>query len=275
MAEILDGKKIAEELILELKEKRKSIKGDIKLGIVLIGDNPASASYVEQKQKAGTTLGIKVQIFKYVKDISTKKLRSEVGLICRKPNMRGVIVQLPLPKSINTRSVVNAILPSVDVDMLSEKSVGTIYANKNNMLPPTIASILTLFEKYNIDLAGKTVAVVGYGLLVGKPASTILANRGVTILNIQKSTKEREKLLQMADIIITGVGKPNTIMPNMVKEGAVIIDAGFFREEGRVVGDVNSEVYEKCSFYSPVPDGVGVLTVVKLFENLLSIKKAP
>ena len=186
--------------------------------------------------------------------------------------MKGVIVQLPLPKTINTRSVINAILPKVDIDLLSEKSAGEIYTNKNKLLPPTIGSILTLCEKYNISIEDKVFAIVGYGLLVGKPVSTILANRGVTILNIQKNTKEPDKLLRMADVIITGVGKPKTIKKDMVKDGVVVIDAGFFRDNDKVIGDVSPDVYDKCSFYSPVPDGVGVLTVAKLFENLFNIQ---
>ena len=271
MAEILDGKKISEEIVEKLKQKRHSIKGVVKLGIVLVGDNPASLSYVQQKKKMGEDIGVKVEVFEYDKNISTKKLRKEVGMICRKSDMKGVIVQLPLPKSINTRAVVNAILPQVDVDLLSAKYVGEIYTNKNKLLPPTIASILTLCEKYDIDINNKVAGVVGYGILVGKPASVILGNMGITVLNIQENTKNPKEILQLADIIITGVGKPNTIKKDMVKGGAVVLDAGFSKAGDKIVGDVSSDVYKKCSYYSPVPDGIGILTVAKLFENLFDI----
>ncbi|MYE37905.1 MAG: bifunctional 5,10-methylenetetrahydrofolate dehydrogenase/5,10-methenyltetrahydrofolate cyclohydrolase [Candidatus Spechtbacteria bacterium SB0662_bin_43] len=271
MTRILDGKTVSEHLIADLKKRRAAIQHPMRLGIVLVGENPASLAYVEQKQKVGRSIGIRVDVFQYSTTTSTRALRRAVGTVCRKPHMCGVIVQLPLPQHVNTQSVLNAILPHLDVDVLSATSLGRMYTGTLPILPPTIASINALLEHYAIPTAGKTIAIVGYGRLVGKPATLFFAQKKATVLVIQSNTKDAPSLIQTADIIITGTGKPGTIQKEMIKKGATLLDAGFSYHNNTTTGDIHKDAYQNASFYSPVPGGIGALTVAYLFDNMLTL----
>jgi methylenetetrahydrofolate dehydrogenase (NADP+)/methenyltetrahydrofolate cyclohydrolase len=273
MPTILDGKKLSAEVLKGLAEKVTKMNRELRLGIVLVGNDPASIAYIEQKKKTGEKIGVTVDIFKYEPTISTTKLRSEVGRLCRLPHMGGVIVQLPLPESINTQSILNAVLPWRDVDVLSAAMSGKLYAGTSPVLPPTAAAIMKLIESGNIEVAGKTVAIVGTGKLVGKPTGFAMGTRGATVLMINSSTKNPADLIRQADIVVAGVGKPNFITADMVKEGAVIIDAGYEQVNGKLVGDVEPAAFEKSSAYTPVPGGVGPMTVAMLFSNLVTLSE--
>ncbi|MEX0877359.1 MAG: bifunctional 5,10-methylenetetrahydrofolate dehydrogenase/5,10-methenyltetrahydrofolate cyclohydrolase [Candidatus Spechtbacterales bacterium] len=292
---ILDGKKLADEILSGLKEEIKDLNKKIKLGIVLVGDDAVSLKYIEKKIKAGGELGIEVKVYKYDKDITTKKLREEVGRICRLPNMGGVLIQLPLPSHINTQGILDAVLPQKDIDVLGAKAFGKFYAGKSPIMPPTVAGILKLLEevptlrcedvggrdpdrdkrvgKYNIEVKGRRVAVVGQGQLVGKPMSIILMQKGATVLAINEFTENKGGLIKKADIIISGVGKPGLITKDMLKEGAVVVDAGTTVENGKLVGDVAGDVKDVASYITPVPGGVGPMTVAMLFWNLVELTK--
>lgn len=271
MPTILDGKKLSAEVLADLAEKVKRMNRELRLGIILVGDDPASVAYTEQKKKTGEKIGITVDIFKYEPNTSTTKLRAEVGRICRLPHMGGVIVQLPLPEGINTQSILNAVLPDRDVDVLSVAMSGKLYAGTSPVLPPTAAAIMKLIDSYNIEVRGKTVAIVGTGKLVGKPTGFAMSQQGATVLMINSSTKNAADLIRQADIVVAGVGKPSFITADMVKEGAVIIDAGYEQIDGKLVGDVAPEAFEKSSAYTPVPGGVGPMTVAMLFSNLIAL----
>ena len=225
-AKILDGKKLSEKILSELKEEVKKINKPLKLGVILVGDNEVSQKFIERKKKAGETIGVEVKIYKYESGITTKKLREQVGKICRIPGIRGIIVQLPLPQHIRTQNVLDAILPEKDVDVLGYKALGKFYANKSRVAPPTASGIVKLLLEYNISIEGKVAAMVGYGRLVGKPTAHMLEEMGTTVIAINRDTKNKTELVKMADIVVIGTGEPGSVTKDMIKKGAVVIDAG-------------------------------------------------
>jgi len=257
----------------DLKKEISEINRPIELAIVLVGNNPASLAYTKRKQKIGEELGIKVKIYKYEENISTRKLREEINKLNKNKKIKGIIAQLPLPNHINTESMLDAIKAKKDIDVLGRESVGRLYKNKSKILPPTVAGIKKLLDEYKIEYKGKNVAIVGYGSLVGKPASMVFANEGASIFVLRSSTKNKNKLLREADIIISGVGKPNLITKKDVKKGVIIMDAGMSEQNGKLVGDVADEVKKIAKYITPVPGGVGPMTVAMLFWNLLELVK--
>ena len=268
---MLDGKKCAQQVLENLQKTRSTIPHKTKLGIILVGDDPASISYIEQKKKTGESLNIQVETFNFPVDVSTRALRHEVGRVCRLSNMRGVIIQLPLPKNINKQAILNAVLPTHDIDALSNIRTGQLYNNTHAILPPTVASIMHLLETYNIPVEEKIVAVVGTGALVGRPTALALLHKKATVVLINSSTKNPARLIQQADIVVAGTGKPHSITPDMVKQDAILIDAGYAVQDKKILGDFHPDAREKSSFYTPVPNGVGALTVAMLYSNLFQL----
>lgn len=273
MAKILDGKKLSEKIADNLKKEIVSLNKALVLGIVLVGENPASKIYIEQKKKFGKQIGVNVEIFKYRETISTRKLREEVGKISQKKRISGVIVQLPLPEHINKQYILNAISPKKDVDVLTRELAGRLYLGTSQILPPTTTSILKLLEKYKLEIKGKNVTVVGFGKLVGQPISTVLAQRGATITIVNEFTKDKKYFLKNADIVISGVGKANIINKKMLKRGVAVIDSGTTYVNNKLVGDINEDVKKIAGYITPVPGGVGPMTVAMLFSNLIELYK--
>jgi len=185
----------------------------------------------------------------------------------------GVILQLPLPEHINTQYVLNSIIPKKDVDVLSSRSFGDFATGRSKILPPLAGVIKIIFEQYNVEPAGKNIIVIGRGILVGKPIVNWLINEGATVSVLNSRTKDISKFTKEADVIISGVGKPNLIKAEMVKDGIIIIDAGTSIEKGKIAGDFDSRIAEKSSFFTPVPGGVGPITVAMLFKNLVELSK--
>ena len=270
---IIDGKKLAQEIIEKLKEERKKISKKIRLAIVLVGNDPASLSFIKQKEKIAKEIGIDTRIYQYEDSIKTKELRKKVGEICRVTYNRGVIVQLPLPSSINTQVVLNAILPQKDPDVLCEKNLGSFYTNRLSILPPVLASIKFLLEKYEISIEGKNILIIGRGRLVGKPTSLWFINQRATVIVANSKTKDLKEFISKADIIITSAGKPGLITGDLIKKEAVIFDAAVVSESGELKGDCDNSVKDKAGFITPVPGGIGPLCVTFLFKNLLELVK--
>lgn len=271
---IIDGKKLAQEIISELKEERKKISNKIRLGIVLIGDNSASLSFIKQKERIAKEIGIDTRVYQYEDSIKTKELRKKVGEICRVVYNRGVIVQLPLPSLINTQTVLNAILPGKDPDILCEKNLGVFYTGRLKILSPVIASIKFLLEKYQIGVEGKNILIIGRGRLVGKPAGLWFINQRATVTIANSKTKDLEELIRKADIIVSSAGKPGLITGDLIKKGTVIFDASVVSENGKLNGDCDFDsVKDKAEFITPVPGGIGPLCVAFLFKNLLELVK--
>ncbi len=276
MAIIIDGKKIAQEILEDIKNELSTIKfkKGLRLGIILVGDNDASESFIKQKKKVANFLGIRMKIFNFPKNITTRKLRKEIQKI-KKMRLNGLIIQLPLPGHINKQYILNSIPPELDVDCLAENSVKKLYANNYKILPPTIEGIFLILKHSGIndprnDLKGKTVVIVGTGDLIGKPLAVIMINNGATICVCNEYTKDLKEKTLLGDILVSGTGKAKLINGDMIKEGAIVIDAGFSIKDGKIVGDIEKEsVSKKASFVSPVPGGLGPITTALLFKNLL------
>ncbi len=276
-ATIIDGKKVSEEILADVKKEVSKLNIPLRLGIVVVGNDPASSTYIEQKKKKGEIVGIKVDVFKYNEsETSTHKLRQEINRISRLSGMQGVIVQLPLPDSINTERVVNAIPQDKDVDVLSKTSFGAFTLGASSVRPPTVGAILKLMEAYNLTLTQKKVAIVGTGRLIGLPMAIEAIRHQATTCVINEYTKDPTAILQESDIIITGTPIPEHIRGDAIKKGAVVIDGGYVRtEKNKVTGNVVfEEAQKKASFITPVPGGVGAVTVAMLFSNLLTLVKA-
>ena len=271
---IIDGKQLSSEIIEELKKERELIPKKIRLAVVLVGNDPASLSFIKQKEKVAKELNIDFRLYQYPETIKTKELRKKISEISRVTYNRGVVIQLPLPASINSQVVLNAILPLKDPDILSEKSLGGFYVNRLKILPPVVEAIKFLLEKYQINPEGKNVLIIGRGQLVGKPVGLWFIHQRATVTVANSQTKNLENLLKTAEIIVSSVGLPGLIKGEMIQKGAIIFDAAVVSEAGKLVGDCDFEsAKEKASLITPVPGGLGPLVVAFLFKNLLEMVK--
>lgn len=267
---IIDGKKLAGEILEELKKESALIPKKIRLAAVLVGGDSASLSFLKQKEKTARKIGLDFRLYQYPENITTKELRKRIGEICRVTYNRGVVVQLPLPDHLNIPAVLNAVLPYKDPDILCERNLGAFYTGRLKILPPVVAAIRFLIEKYQLEIKGREVLILGKGRLVGKPAALWFINQGATVTVASSQTLNLNDLCQRADIIVSGVGKANLITGKIIKKGVIIFDAGIVTEEGKLKGDCDFEsIKEKASFITPVPNGLGPLTVALLFKNLL------
>lgn len=269
---IIDGRGEAREILNEVKDKILRLKQKPVLAIFLVGNDPASFSFIKQKEKAGQEAGIEVKIYRFEENISTTELRKKINEITKAKTITGVIVQLPLPKHINYQYILDTIPQEKDADMLSKKSWGSFVTGKSDTLPPVVCAVDHLMEENEIDYEGKNVCIFGYGNLVGKPLTFWFAQKRATVTVVNEFTKNPEEFSKKADIIISGVGKPGLIKADMVKEGTTVFDFGFAKIKDSISGDVDFEnVKNKCSLITPVPGGMGPLTVAFLFKNLFSL----
>ncbi|MBU2109758.1 bifunctional 5,10-methylenetetrahydrofolate dehydrogenase/5,10-methenyltetrahydrofolate cyclohydrolase, partial [Patescibacteria group bacterium] len=253
---IIDGKKIAEEIKNSLKKGFEASGKKLKLAIVQIGEDPISRKFIERKIKFAEEIGVKTKVYNLPADITTNKLRKKMAEICHIKENSGVIIQLPLPQHINTQYILNSIPQKKDVDVLSE--------NRNKCLTPVVAAIKEILDRNNIDIKNKNVVILGAGILVGKPAAIWFINQGATVSVLRSSTPNILKYTKEADIIVSGVGKPNLIIADMVKDGVIAIDAG---------GDIDPKVAEKSSLFTSILGGIGPITVAMVFKNLVELNK--
>lgn len=269
---ILDGNKLSEKILDELKKKIEASSKRIRLAVVLVGQDPVSLKYIEQKKKACKKIGADFRLYQFSENISTRKLRRELANITKATINTGIIIQLPLPEDINRQYILDAIPSEKDVDLLSSSSLGKFYTGKLDILPPTAGGVLRLLDEYKISIKGKNVVIVGAGSLVGKPLSILMMQKEATVTVCNNFTKNLGELTKKADILVSGVGKPGLITGKMVKNGVVIIDAGFSTIDKGVRGDVDFDsVAEKASYITPVPGGVGPMTVAVLLSNLIKL----
>ena len=276
----MDGKELARDIKAKIKTEIDNIKKihniNPMVATILVGDNQASQVYLNSQIKSYQDLGIGVQKYFFSEEISEAYLLNLIDKLNKDTEVDGIMVNLPLPPQINATKVLNSIKLVKDVDGFKAENLGLLFQNNEDFISPsTPAGIMALIEKYNIDLEGKDVVVVGSSNIVGKPiAALILNSRGtVTICNIY--TKNLAEKTKNADILISAVGKPKLITEDMVKEGAVVIDVGINRVNGKLEGDVDFEsVQKKASHITPVPGGVGALTVAMLLSNILKSFKA-
>lgn len=272
---LLDGKKLAQKILDELKQEIVVLDKKLRLAVVLVGKNPVIEKFVEQKKKAAEFIGVDVRVYPFEEKITTNELRKRLAEIVHEERNTGVIIQLPLPAQINPQYILNSVTPEKDADVLSSRAIGNFITDRSPILPPVVGAVRALFEEYGIDYKNKYVVIVGAGNLVGKPAALWLLNEKATFSVVRSSTENPQEFLKKADIIISGVGKTKFITGDIVKEGVIVVDAGTSESEGKMVGDVDFDsVALQASFITPVPGGVGPVTVAVLFRNLLILSKS-
>ena len=274
MTQIIDGKKISQEIKDELKEKVAGFKSqgiEVSLAVILVGNDPASQVYVGNKKKACEYIGIKSLSYELPEDTSESELLELIDRLNKDDSVNGILVQLPLPKGIDEEKVLNAISPLKDVDGFHPMNVGALCIGKEGFVSCTPAGIIELLKRSGIEIAGKECVVVGRSNIVGKPMSLLLLRENGTVTIAHSKTKDLKEVTKRADILVVAIGKPKFITADYVKEGAVVIDVGIHRNEAnKLCGDVDYEsVAPKCSAITPVPGGVGPMTIAMLMNNCI------
>ncbi|MGM0622648.1 MAG: bifunctional methylenetetrahydrofolate dehydrogenase/methenyltetrahydrofolate cyclohydrolase FolD [Campylobacterota bacterium] len=274
----IDGSALAKEIRLEVKSEVDNLKQDgvvPGLAVVLVGDDAASHSYVKMKSKACKEVGFYSIVHEMPNSVSQEKIIETISMMNNNPNIDGILVQLPLPGHIDTEKILEVVDPKKDVDGFHPYNAGRLVSRLPSFVPCTPLGVMKMFERYDIELKGKDCVVVGASNIVGKPMGALLLNADATVTTCHIFTKDLKTHTQNADIVIVGVGKPNLITADMVKDGAIVIDIGINRlESGKLVGDVDFEnVSQKCSFITPVPGGVGPMTIAMLLQNTLDAAK--
>lgn len=273
MPVILDGKKLRDELLEELKAKLASYTVMPKLVVILAGDNPASQIYVNNKKKTAEKLGIVSEIINYPASVTETELLEKIEELNNDPTVTAILVQLPLPAHIDKTKIINAISPIKDVDGFTPENSGKLLAGETPYVYPcTPKGILLLLDKYGIELDGKHVVIVGRSNIVGKPLAVMMLNRNATVTVCHSHTKNLSEITKAADILVSAVGE-KLIEDNMVKINGVVVDVGIFKDEtGKTRGDVDfANVSKKTSFISPVPGGVGPMTIASLMLNTVEL----
>ncbi len=279
MTQIIDGKSLAAKIRQEVKQEVEVLQREHDivpgLAVVLVGDDPASHAYVKMKAKACKEVGFYSIVHEMPDTISQEEIVGTLEMMNDNPRIDGILVQLPLPKHIDTDRILEVITPSKDVDGFHPYNVGRLVTNLDGFVPCTPLGVMKMFEAYGIELRGKDVCVVGASNIVGKPMAALLLNAEATVTVTHIYTKDLAAHTSRADIVIVGAGVPGLIKAEMVKEGAVVIDIGINRlEDGRLVGDVEYDaVAPKCSAITPVPGGVGPMTIAMLLANTLKAAK--
>lgn len=275
---ILDGKSLSNKIKANVKIEVNKLQDNgvtPGLAVVLVGSDPASAAYVNMKSKACKEAGIYSIAHEMPESISQDNILEIIEMMNKNQNIDGILIQLPLPPHIDTTAMLEAIDPKKDVDGFHPYNVGRVVSGLDGFIPATPYGVMKLLEEYNIDPKGKNVCIVGASNIVGKPMATLLLNANATVDICHIYTKNLKEHTLNADIICVGVGKVNLITEDMVKDDAIIIDIGINRlESGKLVGDVDFEnTKDKCSYITPVPGGVGPMTIAMLLENTVKSAK--
>ena len=272
---ILDGKSLANERVLLLKTRVATLKVQNiipTLLIILVGEDPASAIYVRNKVKKCAEIGIKAILEKLEANCSAEAILEVIEKANKDPKIDGIILQSPLPKQFNEQEIMQHIHSKKDVDGFGTLNLGHLLSGDEEILAATPLGIIRLLEKYDIPVASKNVLMIGRSQIVGRPLAAMLLNRDATVTIAHSKTKNLKELTLQADILISAVGHPRFITEDMVKEGTVCIDVGINRENGHVIGDMDFEkIKEKASYITPVPGGVGPMTIVTLLENVYEL----
>lgn len=268
--ELLDGRIVKKCILEELKQELLELPRPLGLTVVQVGEDPASKVYVKQKANMAEILGYKFNHVKLRDDISEEDLLMIIDILNEDSSIDGILVQMPLPSHIDAKVIQNRINPYKDVDGLSDFNAGKLFHGNDTLIPCTPYGILDLLNYYSIEISGKVVVVVGRSDLVGKPISSLMLNNNATVIMCHSKTRNMRELTRLADILIVAIGSPNFITEEDIKEGAVIIDVGINRIDDKLVGDVDFEsVKDKVSYITPVPGGVGQMTVAELGKNVL------
>lgn len=273
MAQILDGKKLRDKILEELKLKVDKFEKKPTLVVILVGENPASKIYVNNKKKTAEKLGINSEVINYPSNITEQELLNKIDELNNDKNVTAILVQLPLPEHISKENIMNKISPVKDVDGFTPYNFGKLFSGETpSVYPCTPKGILLLLDEYGIELNGQHVVVVGRSNIVGRPLSQMLLNRNATVTVCHSHTKNLAQITKAADILISAVGK-NIIEGEMLKSDCVVVDVGIFKDEnGKTRGDVDFENASKiASYITPVPGGVGPMTIASLMLNTVEL----
>lgn len=275
---IINGKELAENIRSSLKLEVDNMKKQgitPKLAVIMVGDNKASEVYVRNKSKACNEIGIEFEEFLKDENTSQKELIELIDMLNSRNDIHGILLQSPIPKHLDIREAFNRINPKKDVDGFHPINVGKLSIGEDSFISCTPYGIMKMLEAYHINVEGKRAVVIGRSNIVGKPVAQCLLNQNATVTICHSRTQDIAKVVQEADIVIAALGKPKFVTADMIKEGAVVIDVGINRnEEGKLVGDVDFEnVEEKASYITPVPGGVGPMTIAMLMSNVVKATK--
>lgn len=272
--QIIDGKKVSAEVKAQVAKETEELKQQgitPGLAVVIVGDDPASRVYVNNKKKACEVVGFKSEEYALPAETTQEELLELVNTLNNKKDINGILVQLPLPKHLDEKEVIEAINPIKDVDAFHATNVGKIMIGDYDFLPCTPAGVMEMLASYNIDVNGKNCIVIGRSNIVGKPMAMLLLHKNGTVTICHSRTQNLKEVCAGADILVAAVGIPKFVKADMVKEGAVVIDVGMDRDEnGKLCGDVDFEnVKDKTSYITPVPGGVGPMTIAMLMKNTI------
>jgi len=270
---IIDGKALSDKILKEIENEHSELQAKVGrkagLAVIIVGENPASQIYVRNKIRACERVGFHSETIRLDEHITEENLLLEIEKLNNDNNIDGILVQLPIPKHINELKVINAISAEKDVDGFHTTNIGKMMiGDETGFLPCTPAGVIQMFEEYNIDLEGKDVLVIGQSNIVGKPMTLLLINKRATVQVCNSKTKNLPEKLQKADVVVAAAGSPKLVKGSDVKEGVVVIDIGINRVDGKICGDVDfEEVSQKASYITPVPGGVGPMTIAMLIKN--------
>lgn len=277
-AEILNGKELSDQLKEEMKQEVEALKQESihpHLTVILVGDNPASKSYVKGKEKACEVTGISSSLIELPGSVSEQELLQVIEKQNNDKEVHGILVQLPLPDHIDEQKVIHAISPLKDVDGFHPINIGKLVNGEETFLPCTPFGILTMLESKNIEIEGRRAVIIGRSNIVGKPMGLLLLERNATVTYCHSRTKNLREIASEADILVVAMGREHAVDGSYVKEGAVVIDVGINRmDNGKLTGDVEFEsAKEKASYITPVPRGVGAMTITMLLKNTIKAAK--
>ena len=278
MAIIIDGKELAKKIRANLKiecEELKNKQINPKLAVIMVGDDPASKVYVRNKSKACEEVGIEYEEYLIGSNIAQKELIDLIKKLNQDKTVNGILLQSPIPSNLDINEAFRTIAPEKDVDGFNPVNVGKLVLNQDTFVSCTPFGIIKMFEEYNIDLTGKNVVILGRSNIVGKPLIHCCLNKNATVTTCHSKTQNLKEIASKADILISAIGKANFVTEDMVKENAVVIDVGINRlDNGKITGDVDFEnVKEKASYITPVPGGVGPMTIAMLMNNVIKATK--
>lgn len=268
--EILDGKWLSSTIREELKEKVDQLEGVRlpKLVVVLVGDDPASHTYVNAKEKACKDVGFISQVHRLSVDTTNEELLALIKSLNEDESVDGILVQMPIPKHLDSKAVILAIDPEKDVDGFHPINVGKLHSNEKTFVPCTPLGVMRLLEAYNIDVSGINAVVLGRSHLVGRPIAQLLVNANATVTICHSRSKHIDEICRRADLIVAAVGVPHFVKKDWIKNGAIVVDVGIHRtDDNKIIGDVVAEVMEIASYMTPVPKGVGPMTIAMLLSN--------
>lgn len=276
--ELLDGKYLSSKFRENLKKETSSFKEKYGISpciaVILAGDDPASAVYVGSKEKAAIEVGFNSIVERVSGDISTEEILKMVEKFNNDDKIHGILVQLPLPKQVDEKKVLRAIKAEKDVDGFHPYNVGLLNIGEDCLMPCTPLGVMNMMKDYGINLSGKNAVVIGRSNIVGKPMAAMLTKANATVTICHSKTENIKEICKKADIIVAAIGKAKFVTEDFIKDGAVVIDVGMNRVDGKLCGDVDFEnVKDKCSFITPVPGGVGPMTITTLMENTLKACK--